>query len=61
MGRQALTGWRRTVAQPVARGLARRTRLSVDQAQGLIGIVFFAASTLYVVKAIGAAVRSARR
>lgn len=60
MGREALTGWRRKVAEPLAGGLARRTRLTADEAEGLIGAAFFLISVWYVVKTLVAAVRANR-
>ncbi len=60
MGRQALTGWRRKVGQPLADALARRTRLSADQAQALLGAAFFLVSAWYVTKTVPRAVQAAR-
>lgn len=60
IGQQGLTGWRRTVAEPIADRLSRRSRLSAEQAQALIGAAFFAVSVLYVAKAARAAIQAAR-
>lgn len=57
MGRQALSGWRHKVGEPVARQVSRRTRLSSEQAQAVIGAAFFLASVLYVAKTIAAVLR----
>ncbi|MDN5750282.1 MAG: hypothetical protein L0H64_17520 [Pseudonocardia sp.] len=57
MGRQALSGWRHKVGEPVARQVSRRTRLSSEQAQAVIGAAFFLASVLYIAKTIAAVLR----
>jgi hypothetical protein len=61
MSRQALSGWRSTVGEPVAVQLSRLTPLHPDTARALIGAAFFLASLVYVVKTVTAAVRAERR
>jgi hypothetical protein len=57
MGRQALSGWRHTVGEPVARQVAQRTRLTSEQVQAVIGAAFFVSSLVYVIRTIAAAAR----
>lgn len=57
MGQQALSGWRHKVGEPVARQVSRRTRLSYEQVQALIGAAFFLSSVWYVAKTIAVAAR----
>ena len=57
MGQQALSGWRHKMGEPIARQVSRRTRLSSEQVQALIGAAFFVSSLVYVVKTIAAAAR----
>jgi hypothetical protein len=61
MSQQALSGWRRTVGEPVAARLSQWTRLHPDTARALVGAAFFLASLTYVVKTVRAAVRAERR
>lgn len=57
MGRQALIGWRATVAEPVADRVSRHSRFSAEQAQAAIGAAFFLLSVYYVVKTVMAVAR----
>ncbi len=57
MGQQALSGWRHKVGEPVARQVSRRTRLTSEQVQAVIGAAFFVSSLVYVVKTMSAAAR----
>lgn len=57
MGRQGLSGWRIRVGEPVARQVSKRTRLSSEQVQALIGAAFFLSSLWYVATTIAAVVR----
>lgn len=57
MGQQALSGWRHKMGEPIARQVSRRTRLSSEQVQAVIGAAFFVSSLVYVVKTIAAAAR----
>lgn len=57
MGQQALTGWRYKVGEPLARQVTRRTRLTSEQAQAVIGAAFFVSSLVYVVKTVAAVAR----
>jgi hypothetical protein len=61
LSRHALSGWRRTVGEPVAVRLAQWTRMRPDTARALVGGAFFLASAVYVGKTVTAAVRAERR
>lgn len=57
MGQQALSGWRVKVGKPVADQVSKRTRLTSDQVQAVIGAAFFLSSAFYVYKTIAAALK----
>ena len=48
LGRSALVGWRKPVADKLAQPLESKTSLSGDQARALLGVVFFVLSVVYV-------------
>jgi len=48
LGRSALVGWRKPVAEKLAQPLESKTSLSGDQARALLGVVFFVLSVVYV-------------
>lgn len=52
LGQTALVGWRKPVAERAAGALERKTPLSADQAQAVIGALFFALSVYYVLGTI---------
>lgn len=55
MAQEALTGWRVKVGAPIATQVAKRTGLTADQVQAVIGAAFFLSSLWYVVSTISAA------
>jgi hypothetical protein len=61
IGTAGLQGWRRKVADAVARPLARRTPLSPEQVGAAVGALFFAMSVMYLVKSVSAASRELRQ
>jgi len=61
IGTAGLQGWRRKVADAVARPLARRTPLSSEQVGAAVGALFFAMSVMYLVKSVSAASRELRQ
>ena len=48
LGKAGLQGWRARAADAVASPMARRSPLSQDQVQALVGAAFFVLSLLYV-------------
>ena len=60
LGRAGLVGWRRQVGERTARAVARRTRLSVEQVESIVGAIFVALTVRRVVHMIRRAVREAR-
>ena len=60
LGKTGLVGWRAKVADRVAGPMSSRTPLSDDEARALVGAVFFALSTYYVVGTVRRAVGQAR-
>lgn len=58
LGQTGLTGWRARVGDLVAPRLARHTPLDDDQGRALLGALFFALSTLYVVSTVRRVARS---
>ncbi|HEX6261464.1 MAG TPA: hypothetical protein VF097_01310 [Actinomycetota bacterium] len=46
VGDASLTGWRRKVGDPIARGVASRTRFSAEQVRAFLGFALIAI-TLY--------------
>ena len=61
VGQAGLIGWRAKVGERAARTLAARTRLSADEARGLLGAIFFAITARSFVRMVRRAVREARR
>lgn len=57
LGRAGLVGWRRHVGERAAPAIARRTRLTVEQVEALVGAVFLALTVRRLVSMI----RRARR
>jgi hypothetical protein len=49
LGKSALVGWRKPVADKLSKPLADKTPLSGGQANALLGVVFFVLSVVYVV------------
>lgn len=58
VGQAALTGWRGRVARPLARPIARRTGLTQEQVEALIGLLVLAYTVYRVLRP---AMRAARR
>lgn len=52
LGEAALTGWRARVADTLAAPISRRGPIDQDSARELIGIIFFALSAVYVLRAL---------
>lgn len=48
-GHSALAGWRKPVADKLSKPIESKTPLSADQAQAIVGAVFFALSVYYVI------------
>ena len=59
LGRAGLVGWRRPVGERAAREISRRTRLTVDQVEALLGVVFLALTVRRAVAMIRRALRQA--
>jgi hypothetical protein len=59
LGRAGLVGWRRRVGERAARAVSRRTRLSVEQVEALVGAVFVALTIRRVVHMVRRALREA--
>lgn len=59
LGRAGLVGWRRNVGERAARTVSRRTRLTVDQVEAIIGAIFLALTVRRVVHMVRRAVREA--
>ena len=57
LGKQGLTGWRKTVGEKLAGPVSERTGLSSDQVEALVGATFFALSLYYVVSTAARAAR----
>jgi len=49
LGKSALVGWRKPVAEKLAQPLESKTSLSGDQARAFFGVAFFVLSVVYVV------------
>jgi hypothetical protein len=60
LGQQALPTWRGAIADRVAPTAAKRTPLSEEQIRAMLGGVFLAVSTFYVVSSIARMVQRAR-
>ena len=61
VGQAGLIGWRAKVGERAAQTLAGRTRLSADDARGLLGAIFFAITARSFFRMLRRAVRAARR
>lgn len=48
LGHSALVGWRKPVAERLAKPLEEKTSLSGDQARAVVGAAFFVLSVVYV-------------
>ena len=57
LGRSGLVGWRRHVGERTAGAVSQRTRLTVEQAEALVGAVFLALTIRRVVHMLRRAVR----
>jgi hypothetical protein len=57
IGQAALTGWRGRVARPLARPIARRTGLTQEQVEALLGLLILAYAVYRVIRP---AIRAAR-
>ena len=60
IGQQALPSWRGVLANRVAPTAAKRTPLSEEQIRAMLGGVFLAVSTFYVISSIARMVQRAR-
>lgn len=60
LGQAGLVGWRKAIAERVARTAASRAPFSEDQVRGAIGAAFFLLSAYYVAGTVARMVRSAR-
>jgi hypothetical protein len=58
VGEAALTGWRGKVGHAVAKPVARRTRLSVEQVEAAIGFAMLAYALYRLARPLIAAARS---
>jgi hypothetical protein len=59
LGRAGLVGWRRHVGERAARAVSRRTRLTADQVEAIVGAIFLALTVRRVVHMIRRAAREA--
>ena len=57
IGQAALTGWRGRVARPLARPIARRTGLTQEQVEAILGLLLLAYAIYRVLRP---AIRAAR-
>jgi hypothetical protein len=60
LGQQALPSWRGAIADRVAPPAAKRMPISEDQVRAVLGAVFLAVSTFYVVSSFVRIIRTAR-
>jgi hypothetical protein len=60
LGQQALPTWRGAIADRVAPPAAKRMPMSEDQIRAVLGAMFLAVSTFYVVSSIVRIIRTAR-
>jgi hypothetical protein len=60
MGQAGLTGWTRTVAQPVARAVARRTGRPEGEILSLIGAAFLAIALINFLREVDAVITAGR-
>ena len=58
LGEAALTGWRGRVGHAVAKPVARRTRLSVEQVEAVLGFAMLAYALYRIARPLIAAARS---
>jgi hypothetical protein len=58
IGQAALTGWRGRVARPLARPIARRTGLTQEQVEAILGLLLLAYAVYRVVRPALRAARS---
>ncbi len=59
-GEATLTGWRGAAGRAIARPIARRTRLTQEQVEALIGLALMAYAVYRVVRPLVRAVRTTR-
>jgi hypothetical protein len=59
IGQAALTGWRGRVARPLARPIARRTGLTQEQVEAILGLLLLAYAVYRVLRPAVRAARSA--
>ena len=57
LGRAGLVGWRRHVGERTARAVSKRTRLTVDQVEAIVGAIFLALTVRRVVHMVRRALR----
>jgi hypothetical protein len=57
IGRAGLVGWRRQVGERAARAVSRRTRLTIEQVEAIVGAIFLALTLRRAVRMIRRAVR----
>jgi hypothetical protein len=60
MGKVGLNGWRGKVGERVAEPVARRTRLSEEQVQAILGALFLALSTWQFVRMLRRVIAAGR-
>jgi hypothetical protein len=60
MGQVGLTGWKKKVAKPVARSIARKTGRSEPQILSLIGAIFLAISLIGFLREVDAVIAAGR-
>ncbi|MEA2267626.1 MAG: hypothetical protein QOD55_1130 [Solirubrobacteraceae bacterium] len=60
LGQAALVGWRKAIADRVARPAAKRAPVSEERARAIVGAAFFALSAYYVTSTIRRMLRTAR-
>jgi hypothetical protein len=58
IGQATLTGWRGRVARPLARPIARRTGLTQEQVEAILGLLLLAYAVYRVVRPTLRAARS---
>jgi hypothetical protein len=59
LGRAGLVGWRRQVGERAARAVSRRTRLTVEQVEAVVGAIFLALTVRRAINMIRRALREA--
>ena len=60
MGQAGLTGWTKTVAQPVARSIARKTGRPEAEILSLIGAAFLAIALINFLREVDAVIAAGR-